>query len=204
MRTPDPKSKRSQLKKRAKKATNAKTRMQERAVDMYSSGRTLADIGKEIGANASTISRWVKPKKKPSVSERAKRIAPPRAPAPPEDEEEEPEEERSTLENSKRMQRNMQKAADKAAADGNHTAAQRFMRDAAGMSAIIARLEKQSLEGSDVLHLSMQEIEDTMTGVRDRVATLASRPMNCATCSKELSIEYGVGKGRGGPRVKRS
>ncbi len=213
MQRPDPRSQRSQLKNRARKKREEKEAARIKAVDMYARGFTLRAIAKELETTGTSVARWVNdakpaakkaPKKaKPSAAERVKKL---KTKAPAEDAENtEPdaeieEEELDTLGTIRRMQRNALKGARDATADGNHTAAQRYTRDAAGLVPVIARLEKDARAGSDVLHISMPDIEEAMIAVEQRIATLASRPLRCEKCSRELSIEYGLGKGHKSPR----
>jgi hypothetical protein len=166
------------------------------AVAAVKSGRSLRDVGEQFGVAPTTIMRWVKAAEPaPTIAERAEDIAPAPAEPPPEDED--------TLDMVRRMQRDMRASAEAAKADGNHTAAQRFMRDAAGLVPVIARLEKVAADDSDVLRISRAEIEDVMSATRERVKTLLARPLLCAHCSRKLSIQYGTGgkpKGSAGVR----
>lgn len=161
-------------------------------------GRSLRDVAREHGVSAPTAMRWrdaaasAKPASAPSIAERAARVikgapaAPP--PAPVEDGGDDDEDTLATL---KRLLRAATTGAREAKAAGNHTASQRFGRDAAGLAASIARLEHAQQKESDHLRLSRADIAETEAKMREKVKSLLERPLLCAHCSRELSIEWG-------------
>ena len=86
-----------------------------------------------------------------------------------------------------------------AAAIGNSAEAQRFGRTAAGLTPVLARLEREQREDADVLRLSRSDIDAAMRGVRERVAAILARgELRCADCSRALSVRFGTGE-RGAP-----
>lgn len=76
---------------------------------------------------------------------------------------------------------------------GNHAAAQKYGRDAAGLGAVIARLEKAAKSDDDVIRVARHEIDARLALMRERVEALQSRPLLCAHCSRALSVAWGRG-----------
>lgn len=75
---------------------------------------------------------------------------------------------------------------------GNHTAAARALRDAGAQAILIARLERAAAQESDVLRISRAQIDEAIAGVYARVAAMLDRPLHCAKCARELSVEWGT------------
>lgn len=159
------------------------------AVEEYRKGRTLDELAEAADVDARTVARWVR--------EAAAPVAPPIAPAPeaeapaenaPPDEDEEFDPDDSLAFN-RAIRKRMLREARSASAVGNHTAAQRFLRDAAGVANTIARLERDQRANADTLHVTRAEIDKAIEKVEERVKAIASRPLLCAQCSRALSIE---------------
>jgi hypothetical protein len=67
------------------------------------------------------------------------------------------------------------------------------MSAAAGLANSIARVEKTTMADSDVLRISLADIAQEESLLRERMATILSRPLMCSACSRALSVEYGTG-----------
>jgi hypothetical protein len=77
---------------------------------------------------------------------------------------------------------------------GNSAEAQRCTRTAAGLTPVLARLERDQRDDADVLRLDRGDIEKAMRGVRERVAAILARgELRCADCSRALSVRFGTG-----------
>jgi transposase-like protein len=158
-----------------------------RAVAALKSGRSLADVGREFEVNPMTVARWrdlaaVLP---PPIEKRVEKIlaeTQPEAPL---------EETFDSLAATRRMLRNAQELAAQAQREGNFTAAQRAMRDAAELMRLVARLEKIETADEDVLRISRAEIAQARESVFARLETLRARGLRCPQCDRELSIEWG-------------
>lgn len=183
-------------------------------------GKSLKEIGRQFGVSDMTVRRWTteRPRREPKKAggrffgivpseetifadcreqgEQAEQAAPDPEPLPADLQapaaEEEPEE-LDTLASVRRMLRDTLKRAKDSEEVGNYGAAQRAGRDAGQLVTVIARLEKASTLDDDILRISRNEIADTMDRVRARVQAICARPLLCTACSRELSIEWGVG-----------
>lgn len=78
---------------------------------------------------------------------------------------------------------------DAAQAIGDSVTAQRCTRNSAALASVLARLERIEHADSDVLRISRPEIDEAIAGVYARVAAMLDRPLVCAKCSRELSVE---------------
>jgi hypothetical protein len=170
------------------------------AVDLVRRGVSLADAAEGADAHASTVMRWCRAAGV-TPANATPPVPPPRVEAPAPVEDDEPEDEGGdTLERTRRMQRQLERSARLAARDHNHTAAQRYMRDAANLSAVIARLEKIAAEDDGALHIPRAEIDQARDVVRERFAAIAARgDLRCADCARKLTISFGddIGKDAG-------
>lgn len=77
---------------------------------------------------------------------------------------------------------------------GNLSAAQKFGRDAAGLSNTIARMQKLGQEDADILRISRADIAAARLSFEEKLRALADRPLLCAHCGRALSVEWGEGK----------
>lgn len=172
-----------------------------RALEMFPSGRANTDIARELGLPESTVRVWRKAAEAvPHVGpERVRRPMPALAqvagPAPPPPEPE-PDEgvplDLTDLEGTfARFIMSAEQNATRAARDGNHTAAQRGMRDAANMAMALARLTRERRRGEEQLVITREELEKTERTLRERVRALLERPLVCARCSREIAIGWG-------------
>lgn len=127
----------------------------------------------------------------PAISARAAALAE-RMRGPEPDDEPDDEPEGDTLATLRSMLRRTLRLARESQAVGNHTAAQRAMRDAGGLTNTIARLERAAAQESDVLRISRAQIDEAIAGVYARVETMLHRPLHCAKCARELSVEWGT------------
>lgn len=75
---------------------------------------------------------------------------------------------------------------------GNANAARHFARTAAGLMPVLARLEREQNQDEHVLRIPRTEIAEAMGSVREKLAAIASRPLLCAHCSRQLSVEWGT------------
>lgn len=64
-------------------------------------------------------------------------------------------------------------------------------RSASDVLNTIARVEKQTTDDRDVLRVSRKEIDDAWNSMLERYLAICERPLLCARCSRELSIEWG-------------
>lgn len=194
--------KRGRPRKSTKTSPEAKAKQKTEVRLMLRNGKSLRHVAQVFGLTQTTIARWRDEDKEPATKPargrpaKAKVLALPEPPPEPEEdggaELEDVPDDADTLTTVRAMSRNMKVMARRAERDGNHTAAQRYMRDAAGLVPVIARLEKLAGEEGEILKVSKAQIELAMKGVRDRVETLTARPLLCADCGCKLSIQQGT------------
>lgn len=166
--------------------------LHDEAVAAVRSGHTVVEVARNAHVSESTVRRWVKIDDAAKRKRRAK-PEPVAAPeSPPETIPPPPLDVSSVgiLETMQRMLENNLRVAENAKDDGNHTVAQRALRDAANLSNQIMRHEKEQRDAGDDLRISRSEIDDARDRVRELIKTLASRPLLCAGCARELSIEW--------------
>lgn len=200
----------------AKKPSPQRVAAAVRAVNV--AGRSLRDVAEEYGTSYVTVLRWVNAAKaatKPSKP-KAKASKPPAEPSPwtgltksLAEREDQPEtapvstelpEDATLLEQVMALQRDILDTARQAKSVGNVKAAQAALASAGLLSNTIARIKKSEAEGADVLKISRATIDETAAQLRERLATMRSRPLCCASCSRKLSIEYAY-EGRTKPDV---
>ncbi len=155
----------------------------DEAVAAARRGIPHAQIAKVARVQPRTIGRWLSeadapPKPKPET-------------APASDPEPAPALVGDTLDQMRGMLANSLAQSKAAERDSNHTAAQRYMAIATGLTNTIARLEKNQADNADELRIPRAEIDEAREMVRTRLMALAERPMLCADCGKKLSISYG-------------
>lgn len=93
-----------------------------------------------------------------------------------------------SLEQVTEMLRSARRSAAAAERDGNHGAAQRYLRDATALIVLKARLERVALGQDDAVTLPRAELAAAQQSVRERLQRLAARPLTCAHCGRELRI----------------
>jgi hypothetical protein len=170
------------------------------AVRLVRAGSSTRDVAEAIGVTATTIQRWVAAAPPPAapavpadVQARAARLVE-RAPATEPDDGPDPLEgvdPNDGLAYAKAMRAAAVRNATIARREGNHTAAQRAMRDAANMAPLIARLERDARSDEGVLRLSVADLEQDTQKARELLVAICDRPLLCAKCSRELSAEWG-------------
>jgi formiminotetrahydrofolate cyclodeaminase len=169
------------------------------AVEAVRAGGSLRDVAaavsNAIGETIShvTIRRWVKEAElRGDVEVEAHDSEPP-----PEEEQAEAIE-GDTLAVTREMMARALRRATNAEKSGNYTAAQRAGRDAADLAKVVARLERLKGEDGDAVHISRGAVAELMSTVRARVEAILERPLLCAHCSRQLSIDWGTGGKKSG------
>jgi hypothetical protein len=151
---------------------------------LHASGFSARALARQIGCSHTTVQ---------NVLRAGAAAAPP--PSPPGDAEEFPSgAPDDLLDFARQMMRDSQRLASDARGVGNFAAAQKASRDSAAYLVIIARLQKAKGEDGDVVRVPRAAIADMMGTIRARVEAILDRPLLCAHCSRELSIEWGTGK----------
>jgi hypothetical protein len=178
--------------------------LRTRAEGLFGSGRANTDIARELGLPESTVRVWrgqaaqapalEPPRVRRPMPALTPMAGPPPLPAalPVEPEGDPVPLDLADLEGTfERFIRSAESNASAAARDGNHTAAQRGMRDAANMAMALARLTRERRKGEEQLVVTREELEATQRTLRDRVHALLEKPLVCARCSREIAIEWG-------------
>ncbi len=168
------------------------------AVSAVRAGASYRDAGEVAGVTATTVKRWVDAAPAAAavpadVQARARRLVD-RAPAADVSDGPDPLEgvdPNDCLAYARAMRASQIRNAKIAQREGNHTAAQRNMRDASGMALLIARLERDARDDSGILRLSVAELEQDTAKARELLVAICDRPLLCAKCSRELSAEWG-------------
>jgi hypothetical protein len=180
-------------------------RVRDAAVELVRSGASLDDAAEAAGAHKASVRRWctaagVTPAgaiPEPFARREAARDATDDAP---EVEDDPPPEDRDTLEQVRRMVRDLEKLARRAAKDHNHRAAQQYLSNAAKLVPAIARLEGRALEDDGALHISRAEVDQARDVVRERLTAIAARgELRCADCARKLTISFGDDHGKDTP-----
>lgn len=104
----------------------------------------------------------------------------------------------TTYERVSRALVDTRRRADEASRDGNHTAAQRFSKQALDYELLLARLEKQRDASVDGVTIPRAELERIRQDMLNRVAALAADlertgGLVCSKCGRELRIEIARG-----------
>ena len=77
---------------------------------------------------------------------------------------------------------------------GDSNGAQRYARTAAGLTPVLARLERAEQDASDAIVVSRAECERIEESLTERIKGVCNRPLLCSKCSRELSVSWGTGK----------
>lgn len=64
-------------------------------------------------------------------------------------------------------------------------------RSASDVMNTIARVEKTTAEASDLIRFSRKELHDGAVAALERFKAICERPLHCARCARELSVEWG-------------
>lgn len=80
-----------------------------------------------------------------------------------------------------------------ASACGDSASAQRYARTAAGLTPVLARLEREDREVDGAVRISPAEAAKTRESVIERIKAICNRPLLCSKCSRELSVFFGTG-----------
>lgn len=173
------------------------------ALEFVSTGMSHDDVAAEMGLSASTIGSWVKRYGGGKVISRtvapaAKARAEARAaePEPSDEPDADPAEagDDDLVASLLRLQKEMHDEARASKRLGNMTAAQRGLKAVADLAPLIARLKRAAKDDRDVLRVSRSEIDRAHADHRERLHKLLDRPLLCAKCGRELSVEWGHGK----------
>ncbi len=161
------------------------------AHELHAVGCPLSEIAGTLGVTKTTVSRWLKqpraeaPAPAPSIPSH---MAPPAPPAPAL---EVTEDTVGTL--RAMLNRTLKRSAD-AEASGNHTAAQREGRDAAMLMTVLARESGKAAEEGDMTKITRSEVAKIEDSLRERIASICTRPLLCSACSRALSVAWGAGE----------
>lgn len=80
-----------------------------------------------------------------------------------------------------------------ATASGDSASAQRYARTAAGLTPVLARLEREDREDDGAVRISLAEAAKIQDSMNERIKAVCNRPLLCAKCSRELSVFWGTG-----------
>ena len=100
----------------------------------------------------------------------------------------------NALEQARAMLLDARRLAEQAKADGNHSAAQRALRDATALATLVAREEKRLGGDAEVYPLSRAELERAYAEVVDRFKALGALPITCAECGAKLRMRAVTGE----------
>lgn len=100
---------------------------------------------------------------------------------------------------ARRLLANVERRARNAERDGDHVTATRCGSQAADLMIVIARLERLSKEGDDVLHISRADIEKTWKEVMAKARVVCSRPLVCEHCGKAMMVAFAADPGTAEP-----
>lgn len=82
-----------------------------------------------------------------------------------------------------------------ASAVGNSADAQRYARTAAGLTPVLARLEREERDGDGATRISRTEIDNARKAVRARVAAATAHGAVCSECARRLTVAIALGTG---------
>jgi hypothetical protein len=80
-----------------------------------------------------------------------------------------------------------------ASASGDSASAQRYARTAAGLTPVLARLEREDREVDGAVRISPAEAAKIQDSLTERIRAIINRPLVCSTCSRALSVFWGTG-----------
>lgn len=181
----------------------------DEAVRLVTAGQSLREAAAQISkrfrikVNESSIRRWralAEAQTTADEDESQPSSAPPPVDPPAPAAEEDPDDgaNEDLLVQTRRMLRNAQRLAAQASADGNHAAAQKHSRDAAGLVNTIARIEAGRKSGEERL-FTRDELEKARASITERVTKLAqdverTGGLVCSHCGREVRIMLAKGE----------
>lgn len=80
-----------------------------------------------------------------------------------------------------------------ASARGDSASAQRYARTAAGLTPVLARLEREDRDEDGAVRISQAEAAKIQDSLTERIQAICNRPLLCPKCSRELSVFWGTG-----------
>lgn len=81
-----------------------------------------------------------------------------------------------------------------ASASGDSASAQRYARTAAGLTPVLARLEREDREVDGAVRISPAEAAKIQDSMFERIKAITNRPgLRCAECDRKLSVYWGTG-----------
>jgi hypothetical protein len=81
-----------------------------------------------------------------------------------------------------------------ASASGDSASAQRYARTAAGLTPVLARLEREDREVDGAVRISPAEAAKTRDAMFERIKAITNRSeLRCASCDRKLSVYWGTG-----------
>jgi transcriptional regulator with XRE-family HTH domain len=158
------------------------------ALELHARGGTTREIAAALGVSHQTIARWVREADvAPTIAERAARIAAAAPDAAPGTTlpERAPEKLRVQIDHAWAMVETAKRA-------GDYKSSAQFSKLAAELTNSLLRAERGEIEDADALHISRHEIDQAMARVNARVKAIVDRPLLCAHCSRQLSVDYGT------------
>lgn len=158
-------------------------------------GQSHRKIAEKVGVSHVTVGKVLK-EPLPNALSQHLRNRPPATPPP--EASEEPADDAPALVQVRYLVSEAREQIRKANAIGDSQLAQRQVRNAAYLSNVLARLEKVEAADSDLLRFSKREIDQAMASLLERVRAVCDRPLLCAECSRQLSVDLGTAGGRGG------
>jgi hypothetical protein len=81
--------------------------------------------------------------------------------------------------------------AHQAFATGDTAVAARYSKQATELSTTLARLEKAENENKDSIVITPTELADAEHKLRERIRAVLERPLLCAHCSRQVSLDFG-------------
>lgn len=170
-----------------------------RAATVQTVREVIAELARTIGATPDEVIEWLTPA--PAPVAHADLLAQVRAsaeaatasavePNESDDDNDDP------IEFMKRAMRDFKKVAKDMKRAGDSSQAVSAMRAVADMSNNVMRIEerRREREGVDGIVLTQAQVDEARDEIRARIAGLAERPLLCAACNRELSIEFGETK----------
>lgn len=151
-------------------------------------GMSVRDAAEITGVGKSTLERW---RQELETQER-----PPR-PEDDDDDEEDDEEndddDDDDLEQMRQIRRELKASARAAKKVGNTTAQGRALAQAAVVGNNIARIKAASGDTEGSVTMTLTEIAEVEDRLIAKAKALSARPVLCAHCNRQLSIDYGTG-----------
>jgi AcrR family transcriptional regulator len=161
-------------------------------IEAHAKGATTREIAKAVGVSHMTVARWIKDADvKPTIAARAAKIEAAAADAPdvPADvvlPERAPEKLRVQIDHAWAMVEVAKRA-------GDYKSSAQFSKLAAELTNSLLRAERGEVEDADAIRISRREIDEKRAEIMATVKAICDRPLLCAQCSRQLSVDYGTG-----------